>query len=99
MAGALSHIPTWLKSFVVFTIRNLDKIGLMPKMITTQVPFTPAFFITDVGSLESIPFIIIFMNSEQRHVLSPWAKSSLFPLCAPTALSRSTQGHKLPFCA
>ena len=46
VAGALSHIPTWLKSFVVFAIRNLDKIGLMPKMI-----FHSSVFITDVGSL------------------------------------------------
>lgn len=51
VAGALSHIPTWLKSFVVFTIRNLDKIGLMPKMIYHASPFHSSVFITDVGSL------------------------------------------------
>ena len=51
VAGALSHIPTWLKSFVVFAIRNLDKVGLMPKMIYHASPFHSSVFITDVGSL------------------------------------------------
>lgn len=48
---ALAYIPTWLKSFVVFIIRNLDKVGLMPKMIYQASPFHSSAYITDVGSL------------------------------------------------
>lgn len=47
----LSHIPTWLKSFVVFLMRNLDKIGLMPKAVYHASPFHSSAYITDVGSL------------------------------------------------
>ena len=45
------YIPTWLKTFVVFLVRNLDKIGLMPKSIYRASPFHSSAYITDVGSL------------------------------------------------
>ncbi len=48
---AVAHIPTFLKSFVVFVIRNLDKIGLMPKLIYRASPFHSSAYVTDVGSL------------------------------------------------
>lgn len=43
--------PTWLKSFIVFVLRNLDKVGLMPKFITKASPFHASAYVTDVGSL------------------------------------------------
>ncbi len=48
---AIGFIPTWLKSFVVFVVRNLDKVGLMPKVLYKASPFHSSFYITDVGSL------------------------------------------------
>ncbi|MBR4868442.1 MAG: 2-oxo acid dehydrogenase subunit E2 [Clostridia bacterium] len=48
---AVGFVPTWLKSFVVFSVRNLDKVGLMPKVIYKASPFHSSFYITDVGSL------------------------------------------------
>ncbi len=48
---ALAFIPTWLKTFVVFVLRNLDKVGLMPKFIYHASPFHSSFYITDVGSI------------------------------------------------
>ncbi|MBR3843944.1 MAG: 2-oxo acid dehydrogenase subunit E2 [Clostridia bacterium] len=46
-----SYIPTFLKSFVVFLLRNLDKVGLMPKFLYRASPFHSSAYITDVGSL------------------------------------------------
>jgi len=43
--------PTCIKSFIVFVLRNLDKVGLMPKFITKASPFHASAYITDVGSL------------------------------------------------
>ncbi len=43
--------PTWLKSFIVFALRNMDKVGLMPKFITKASPFHASAYVTDVGSL------------------------------------------------
>lgn len=43
--------PTWLKSFVVFIVRNLDKVGLCPKFIIKASPFHASAYVTDVGSL------------------------------------------------
>ncbi len=45
------YIPTWLKSFVVWCLRNLDKIGWMPKFIYKASPFHVSAYLTDVGSL------------------------------------------------
>ena len=46
-----SYIPTWLKSFVVMVLRNLDKFGKMPKFIYRASPFHSSAYVTDVGSL------------------------------------------------
>lgn len=43
--------PTCIKTFIVFVLRNLDKIGLMPKFITKASPFHASAYITDIGSL------------------------------------------------
>ena len=50
MERLLGHIPTSFKTIVVFTMRNLDKIGFMPKAVYRASPFHSSAFITDVGS-------------------------------------------------
>ena len=44
-------VPTFLKTFIVFALRNLDKVGLMPKIVTKLSPFHASAYVTDVGSL------------------------------------------------
>lgn len=46
-----SYIPTWLKSFVVMILRNLDKFGKLPKFIYRASPFHTSGYITNLGSL------------------------------------------------
>ncbi len=46
-----SYIPTWLKSFVVMVLRNLDKFGKLPKFIYRASPFHTSCYLTNVGSL------------------------------------------------
>ncbi len=46
-----SYIPTWLKSFVVMILRNLDKFGKLPKFIYRASPFHTSCYLTNVGSL------------------------------------------------
>ncbi len=48
---AVAHIPTWMKTIVVFVLRNLDKVGLMPKFIYHASPFHSSAYLTDVGSI------------------------------------------------
>ncbi|MBQ9106729.1 MAG: 2-oxo acid dehydrogenase subunit E2 [Clostridia bacterium] len=47
----LRVLPTFLKTFVVFVLRNLDKVGLMPKIIYEASPFHSSCVVTDLGSL------------------------------------------------
>ena len=47
----LQKMPGFLKQFIVFLARNLDKIGLLPKFIHEISPFHSSIFLTDVGSL------------------------------------------------
>lgn len=47
----LRLLPTWLKSFIVFTARQLDKVGLLPKFIYEASPFHGSAVVTDMGSL------------------------------------------------
>ncbi len=47
----LSYIPTSFKTFVVWLVRNLDKVGWMPKAVYRASPFHSSFYITDIGSL------------------------------------------------
>lgn len=51
LAKAVAACPSFIKSSIVFWARNLDKIGLMPKVINRASPFHTSAFITDVGSL------------------------------------------------
>ena len=51
VAKIFSFCPTFLKSFAVFAVRSLDKVGLMPRVIHKASPFHSSVFITDVGSL------------------------------------------------
>ena len=50
VARVLGAIPTFIKAGVVDLMRNLDKIGLMPKVIHRASPFHASMFITDLGS-------------------------------------------------
>ncbi len=58
-ADKLAHLfmlcPGLLVKFLVFIIRFLDYIGLMPKAIHRASPFHTSFFITDLGSLGISP--------------------------------------------
>jgi len=47
----LRFLPTWLKNLVVFMLRNLDKVGLLPKLIYNASPFHSSAVVTDLGSL------------------------------------------------
>lgn len=51
VVNILRLLPTWLKTFVVFVLRNLDKVGLMPKFIYRASPFHSSAVVTDLGSL------------------------------------------------
>ncbi len=50
VARVLGAVPTFIKAGVVDLMRNLDKIGLMPKVIYNASPFHASMFITDLGS-------------------------------------------------
>lgn len=50
VARCLGAVPTFIKAGVVDLMRNLDKIGLMPKVIHRASPFHASMFITDLGS-------------------------------------------------
>lgn len=51
VAHLISHIPSFLISLVVGCVRNLDKLGFMPRAIYKASPFHSSVFVTDVGSL------------------------------------------------
>lgn len=44
-------LPGFLKKFLVWTVRNLDAIGKMPKVINRASPFHSSVFVTNVGSI------------------------------------------------
>ena len=50
-AHLISHIPSFLISLAVGCVRNLDKLGFMPRAIYKASPFHSSVFVTDVGSL------------------------------------------------
>ncbi len=47
----LSALPGFVIKFVVWLLRNLDAVGLMPKIINRVSPFHSSVFITNVGSI------------------------------------------------
>ncbi len=47
----LNAVPGFIKKFFVWLMRNLDAVGLMPKIINKVSPFHSTIFITNVGSL------------------------------------------------
>lgn len=49
--NAFKLIPGLIISFIVFIARNIDKIGLLPKVINKVSPFHSSVFIVDIGSL------------------------------------------------
>ena len=50
-AKLVGNLPSFLIRFVIGTLHNLDKIGLMPKLINKVSPFHTSVFITNMGSL------------------------------------------------
>ena len=53
--GVLNHLPRFLFSFVIGTIKFLDFYGIMPKFIHNLSPFHTSVFITNMGSIGSEP--------------------------------------------
>ena len=51
----LSALPGFVIKFVVWLLRNLDAIGLMPKFINRVSPFHSSIFVTNVGSIGLSP--------------------------------------------
>lgn len=51
LAKVLSVLPSFMLQFVVFVVKSLDQIGLMPKFINEFSPFHTSAFIVDNGSL------------------------------------------------
>ncbi len=51
LAKLIMRIPGFLVRFVVWLLRSLDYIGLMPKIINKLSPFHTSIFITDLGSV------------------------------------------------
>lgn len=46
-----NHLPGFLIKFIVWTLRSLDNLGLMPKIINKVSPFHSSAFVTNVGSI------------------------------------------------
>lgn len=51
IAKIFSYLPTFITKFAVFTLKNFDKIGLLPRFINEFSPFHTSAFIVDNGSL------------------------------------------------
>lgn len=51
----LSALPGFIVKFVVWALRNLDAVGLMPKVINRVSPFHSSIFVTNVGSIGLSP--------------------------------------------
>ena len=51
LAKLIMSIPGQLVRFVVFLLRCLDYIGIMPKIVNRLSPFHTSIFITDLGSV------------------------------------------------
>lgn len=51
LARLIMICPGWVVKFIVFLMRCLDYVGLMPRIINELSPFHTSFFITDLGSL------------------------------------------------
>lgn len=47
----LNTLPGFVLKFVVWSLRNLDAVGLMPKIINRLSPFHSSLFVTNVGSI------------------------------------------------
>ncbi len=50
-ARLIGAFPGFIKKFVVWVLRSLDSVGLMPKIINRVSPFHSTIFITNVGSI------------------------------------------------
>jgi len=80
LARLLMHLPSLLLKFVVWFLKSMDYMGIMPRAITKASPFHGSMFITNVGSLGidaifhhlydfgNIP-IFISMGKRKNHVV------------------------------
>lgn len=69
MVFFVNLLPGFLKRFLVWAVRNLDALGLMPKAINHASPFHSSVFVTNVGS--------IGLNSVYHH-LYEFGTTSIF---------------------
>lgn len=69
MVFLVNLLPGFLKRFLVWAVRNLDALGLMPKVINRASPFHSSVFVTNVGS--------IGLNSVYHH-LYEFGTTSIF---------------------
>ncbi|XMB86698.1 2-oxo acid dehydrogenase subunit E2 [Mycoplasmatota bacterium WC44] len=51
----LNLMPDFIISFIIGTVKLLDRLGLLPKSIRELSPFHASFFITNLGSLRINP--------------------------------------------
>ena len=70
----LIKMPNFIRRFIVFLARNLDKVGLMPKFIHEISPFHSSAFVTDVGSIGIRPIYHHLMNSARPPCSFPSAR-------------------------
>ncbi len=54
-ARLVGAFPGFIKKFVVWALRSLDSVGLMPKIINKVSPFHSTIFVTNVGSIGLSP--------------------------------------------
>ncbi len=54
-ARFVGAFPGFIKKFVVWVLRSLDSVGLMPKIINKVSPFHSTIFVTNVGSIGLSP--------------------------------------------
>ncbi len=81
-ARLIAILPSFIKSFVVWSIRTLDGFGLMPKIINKVSPFHSSIFITNVGSIGINPVY---------HHLYNFGTTSLFMAIGKKEMRREVQ--------
>lgn len=78
----INLLPGFTKRFFVWTVRSLDSIGKMPKIINKVSPFHSSLFITNVGS--------IGLNSIYHH-LYEFGTTSVFLAIGKKSVVRELQ--------
>ncbi len=78
----LNLLPGFIKKFFVWLMRNLDSMGMMPKIINKVSPFHSSIFVTNVGS--------IGLNSIYHH-LYEFGTTSIFLAIGKKKICRELQ--------